>query len=112
MIEENGASLISEILTPGKMTIFPRASVHSMQNTGCTNAQLLSALSNTDAGTQNIANALFQMQTPILNAAFGNPKGGVKVNAGNIPGVGTGAIYGDDACLQRCGLVTHGSSSK
>lgn len=34
MIEENGARLISETLTPGKMTIFPRGSVHSMQNTG------------------------------------------------------------------------------
>jgi hypothetical protein len=34
MIEENGARLVSETLTPGKMTIFPRGSLHSMQNTG------------------------------------------------------------------------------
>jgi mannose-6-phosphate isomerase-like protein (cupin superfamily) len=34
MIEENGARLVSEKLTPGKMTIFPAASLHTMQNTG------------------------------------------------------------------------------
>lgn len=34
MIEENGARMVSETLTPGKMTIFPRGSLHSMQNTG------------------------------------------------------------------------------
>jgi hypothetical protein len=33
MIEENGARLVSETLTPGKMTIFPAASLHTMQNT-------------------------------------------------------------------------------
>jgi hypothetical protein len=34
MVEENGARLVKETLTPGKMTIFPKASLHSMQNTG------------------------------------------------------------------------------
>lgn len=34
MIEENGARVIKETLTPGKMTIFPTASLHTMQNTG------------------------------------------------------------------------------
>lgn len=34
MIEENGARLVSETLTPGKMTIFPPASLHTMQNMG------------------------------------------------------------------------------
>jgi hypothetical protein len=34
MIEENGARLVKEMLTPGKMTIFPAASLHTMQNTG------------------------------------------------------------------------------
>jgi oxalate decarboxylase/phosphoglucose isomerase-like protein (cupin superfamily) len=33
MIEENGARLVSETLTSGKMTILPRGSLHSMQNT-------------------------------------------------------------------------------
>lgn len=34
MVEENGASMVKETLTPGKMTIFPAASLHTMQNTG------------------------------------------------------------------------------
>ena len=34
MIEENGARVVTETLTPGKMTIFPQASLHSMYNMG------------------------------------------------------------------------------
>lgn len=32
MVEENSARTITTTLTPGKMTIFPTASLHSMQN--------------------------------------------------------------------------------
>ena len=60
MIAENGAQTIREVLTPGKMTIFPQASVHTMMNLGCDNAQLVSALSSDDAGTQNLANSFFR----------------------------------------------------
>jgi len=34
MIAENGARTVKETLTPGKMTIFPAASIHTMMNTG------------------------------------------------------------------------------
>ena len=34
MWEENGARLVTEKLTPGKMTIFPQGSMHMMVNTG------------------------------------------------------------------------------
>lgn len=34
MVQENGARVVREVLTPGKMTIFPRGSVHTMQNMG------------------------------------------------------------------------------
>jgi len=34
MVQENGAKVVTTTLTPGKMTIFPQGSVHSMQNTG------------------------------------------------------------------------------
>ena len=37
-IEENGARLVKNTLTPGKMTIFPQASVHTMVNTGMFNS--------------------------------------------------------------------------
>lgn len=106
MIAENGAPLITETLTPGQMTIFPRASLHSMQNTDCeNNAQLVSALSSTDPGTHNVVNGLFSLPSNIVAAAFGNPVGGLKVDAGAIPSVGTGSIVGDDECRKRCGLI-------
>lgn len=34
MVQENGAKVVTTNLTPGKMTIFPHGSVHSMQNMG------------------------------------------------------------------------------
>lgn len=34
MYEENGARLVTEHLQPGQATIFPRASLHMMMNTG------------------------------------------------------------------------------
>lgn len=33
-VEENGARLVTNTLTPGKMTIFPQASIHTMVNIG------------------------------------------------------------------------------
>ena len=34
MIQENGARMVTETLTPGQMTIFPRGSMHTMVNNG------------------------------------------------------------------------------
>lgn len=34
MIVENGAGVVKEVLTPGKMTIFPTGSLHTMMNIG------------------------------------------------------------------------------
>lgn len=34
MVQENGVRMVEQILTPGMMTIFPPASVHSMYNMG------------------------------------------------------------------------------
>jgi Cupin len=33
-VEENGARVMATKLTPGKMTIFPQASIHTMMNAG------------------------------------------------------------------------------
>lgn len=114
--------MVTETLTPGKMTIFPAASIHTMYNTGsssihfterqgavaylvlpvgCTNAQLVSALSSEDAGTHNIANGLFGLPLDLVNVALGGTDD-VNVTAHSIPGVGTGSISGTAACLARC----------
>lgn len=34
MIQENGAKVVTTTLTPGKLTIFPHGSIHTMQNLG------------------------------------------------------------------------------
>jgi len=42
MYEENGARLVTQVLTPGQATIFPQASMHMMMNTGKYGLVLLS----------------------------------------------------------------------
>jgi hypothetical protein len=103
MIEENGARVVSADLTPGKMTIFPRGSLHSMVNNGCTNAQLVSALSNTDQGTSNIVNGLSMFPADILEGAFGGPNQVPSFR--KMPDVGYGAVAGSQACRQFCGIA-------
>jgi len=128
MIEENGARIVSETLTPGKMTIFPAASLHTMQNTGeisiailshqrhanhsfflgCGNSTLVSALNSEDPGTHNMANGLFNLPASMVFAAFGyNPLfANISQIASKIPGVGTGSILGDAECLKTCNLTS------
>jgi len=101
MIMENGARTVAETLTPGKMTIFPQASVHTMMNIGCENAQLVSALSSDDAGTQNLANALFSLPSDIVGTVLGTSVN-VNVTEQAIPAVGTGSNAGPEACLAKC----------
>jgi oxalate decarboxylase/phosphoglucose isomerase-like protein (cupin superfamily) len=103
MYTENGAPLIETDLTPGKMTIFPRASLHAMQNTECDNAQLISALNDEDSGTLNLVNGLMGLPDVMLDPAFGySLPNGFNDTRSDMPPVGTGSIYGDKACLARC----------
>ena len=68
---------------------------------GCTNAQLVSALSNDDAGTHQVANGLFGLPLDLVNVALGLSDN-VNQTAQSIPAVGTGAISGTAACLAKC----------
>ncbi|KAH7375429.1 spherulin-1A [Plectosphaerella cucumerina] len=103
MLLENGARLVKTTLEVGQMTLFPMGSLHAMQNTGCGNATLISALSSEDAGTHNAANGLFDLPPEMLAAAFGDRMSEeLSKLAKGIPGVGTGAADGSAACLKRC----------
>ena len=102
MIQENGARMVKEILTPGKMTIFPQASVHTMMNLGCENAQLVSALSSDDAGTQNLANSFFSLPADIVGTVLGENNSTLAAAQAVIPVIGTGSNAGPEACLARC----------
>ena len=104
MYEENGARLVKQTLTPGHATIFPQASMHMMVNNGCENSQLVSALNNEDAGTQNIGN-VFTNSFPadLVNAAFGQDMAGETAASKMVP-VGTGSNWGTAECLAQCGV--------
>ncbi|KAF2173536.1 hypothetical protein M409DRAFT_15816 [Zasmidium cellare ATCC 36951] len=104
MYEENGAHTIKTQLDFGKATVFPRGSVHYMVNQACEDAILISALSNADAGTTNL-NQVFNIGIPFdeLKAAFGFDVNNSTSN--NIPDIGTGANWGTEECLARCGIT-------
>ncbi|KAF2088422.1 RmlC-like cupin [Saccharata proteae CBS 121410] len=105
MFQENGAPTIHATLTPGKMTVFPQASIHLMQNMGCENAQLVSALNSDDTGTLNVANTLFQgIPADLVSAILGGAPVDINSTAGYVPAIGTGAIMGSAECQARCGL--------
>jgi oxalate decarboxylase/phosphoglucose isomerase-like protein (cupin superfamily) len=101
MINENGARTVEQILTPGKMTIFPQGSIHTMMNMGCENAQLVSALNSEDTGTLNVANAFFSLPSnftqPIVGAGAN-----LQAMASSVPAVGTGSNYGPEQCIAAC----------
>ncbi|KAB5532670.1 RmlC-like cupin domain-containing protein [Coniochaeta sp. 2T2.1] len=102
MVQENGAEVVTTTLTPGKMTIFPHGSVHSMQNTGCGNSTLISALNSDDTGTTNLLNALFNLPDFMVAAAFGTDN--ATSFGASVPAVGTGAALGSAECRAKCGL--------
>ncbi|KAL1310990.1 hypothetical protein AAFC00_001210 [Neodothiora populina] len=109
MINENSFGVVKQVLTPGKMTVFPQASLHMMMNIGCTNAQLVSALNTEDTGTTNLATALALLSPDLVNAALGYQDFlGASGGSGNssatakIWPVGTGSNWGPEACRKVC----------
>ncbi|GAM83510.1 hypothetical protein ANO11243_014980 [Dothideomycetidae sp. 11243] len=111
MINENGAPVISQVLQPGQMTIFPQGAVHTMYNLGCDNAQLVSALSSEDPGTSNLINNMLAIpNADLINAAFGNQNIDTNSTTAGVPPVGTGSIYGIASCLKKCQAQNNNAS--
>ncbi|KAF2640052.1 RmlC-like cupin [Massarina eburnea CBS 473.64] len=107
MWNENGVNLVQTEMTPGKVTVFPRGSLHAMQNNGCDNAYLVSALNSEDTGTLNILNGLWSMPQDMVRAAFGNANIDVSDLSHKIPDPGTGSVLGSAECIDRCKLDSH-----
>ncbi|KAK6540604.1 hypothetical protein TWF694_007999 [Orbilia ellipsospora] len=97
--EENGAKVIINTLTPGVMTIFPQAALHTMYNDGCTESALISALSHSDPGTLTFANSLFELPVDLVSNAFGADMSSIKRK---VPAIASNAIAGTRDCLARC----------
>ncbi|KAF1833195.1 RmlC-like cupin [Decorospora gaudefroyi] len=104
MIGENGVGLRQVDLVPLRVTIFPQGSLHMMQNNGCEEALLISALNSDDSGTLNILPALWSVSQPVIKAAFGDDNLNIEALGNDIPDVGTGAIIGSAECKSRCGI--------
>ncbi|TEA15651.1 Spherulin-1A [Colletotrichum sidae] len=104
MTLENGARIVKTMLDPGVMTVFPQGSLHTMANTGCGNATLISALNSEDAGTHNVANGLFDLPASVVAASFGDSSLSAKFAQlrKGIPAVGTGASAGSAEYLKPC----------
>jgi len=108
MVQENGARMVEQILTPGMMTLFPAASVHSMYNMGCENNQLYAFLNDADAATVNLAQAFFMMPQDIgmtVMPFISVTNGSWTATAQRVPPIGTGSQQGFEACMKKCGLA-------
>ncbi|KAF1356762.1 RmlC-like cupin domain-containing protein [Delphinella strobiligena] len=105
MIPENGDGVVKQTLTPGKMTIFPQGSLHTMMNIGCTNAQLVAALNNEDQGTLNLGYGLQNLPGDLVNAAMGYQNVSTSDTLAKIWPIGTGSNYGPKECLAKCAAL-------
>jgi hypothetical protein len=78
--------------------------------TGCSNAQLVSALDSADAGTTNIGQVFANGFPPeLVNAAFGQELASEDVKRRMTP-VGTGSNWGPEECLKRCEVTKPGAA--
>jgi hypothetical protein len=71
---------------------------------GCTNAQLVSALNSDDAGTLNAVNSLLELPRDQLYSVLGLDNMALNFTSGVQP-VGSGSQWGNQECLDKCGLT-------
>jgi len=69
-VEENGGRAIGRNLTVGQSFIIPRGLAMWVHNLGCEEAEYLDTWQNSDAGIQNMVEALFKMPLETVAAAL------------------------------------------
>ena len=69
---------------------------------GCTNAQLVSALSSGDPGTLNVANALWELPYDFIARILGLDISQYNASNGTIPPIASGSNSGFADCMARC----------
>ena len=70
--------------------------------TGCTKSQLVSALSSGDAGTLNVANAMWEFPYEFIARVLGLDIPAYNASGATIPPIGTGSNSGFPDCMARC----------
>ena len=69
---------------------------------GCTNSQLVSALSSDDTGTLNVANALWEFPYDFIALILGLDISQYNASNNTIPPINTGSNSGFADCLAKC----------
>ncbi|KAF9645283.1 spherulin 1a [Thelephora ganbajun] len=108
-IEENGARFVSNTVTQGQGTIFPKGSIHYQVNTGCEPVTFVAALNDEDPGASLIAQRFFGLPPDVVAATLGDV--GVKEVVNLATGIPDNFVIGVDRCLQKCNLK-RGQQSK
>jgi len=99
-IMENNVRVISNTLSPGMVTVFPRGAIHFEQNLGCTPVAFVAAFDFNDPGTSQSATNLFQLDKEVLSATF-NDIGIQFLDDLVIPAA---VALGAQSCFDRCNI--------
>ena len=102
-LAEDGAPLILNILTPGQMTYFTRASLHWLANLECFPAMYISTYNDEVPGIMGIAQNYFDLPADVVSPNLGylDPID-VEIIASNIP---ENITLGIAECVARCELL-------
>jgi hypothetical protein len=99
------ANEITGHLTKNMGTVFPMGSIHYQVNTECHPATFVATLNSEDAGTSQIAQNFFGLNTGVVNATLGFPE---SLNGADIEKfrsqIPANLALGIDKCLAKCGI--------
>jgi len=101
-IEENGARIVTNTISPGQGTIFPKGSIHFQQNLGCKPLTFVAALNNVDPGVLSAAQRYFGLPPDVVAASLGQV--GLKEVSNLALNIPDNVAVGVQSCLDRCGL--------
>ncbi|KAF8511555.1 RmlC-like cupin domain-containing protein [Hysterangium stoloniferum] len=99
-LQENGARVVQNTVSPGMATIFPKGSMHFQQSLSCEPVTFVASFDSVDFGALTIAQSFFSFDKQITNATLGSLGVQVLDNL-NLP---KNIVLGAQECLDRCGI--------
>jgi len=101
-IEENGARFVTNTMTQGQGTVFPKGSIHYQINVGCEPLTFVAALNDEDPGASQAAQRFFGLPPDVVAATLGDV--GIKEVVDIASGIPDNMAIGVDRCLAKCNL--------
>jgi len=101
-IEENGGRYVSNIMTPGQGTVFPKGSIHFQANLGCEPLTFVAGLNNIDPGVISVAQRYFGLPSDIVGASLGDI--GLEEVVGIASAIPDNMALGIQTCLDTCNI--------